>query len=82
MGGPVREVTAPLAEQAAAGTLTVDVSTVLPLEQAADGLATIANGRRAARSSSRSATHHQAGSRRSTRPWSWSSKRSMQSLAV
>ncbi|HEV8568637.1 MAG TPA: zinc-binding dehydrogenase [Actinoplanes sp.] len=45
MGGPVREVTAPLAEQATAGTLTVDVSTVLPLEQAADGLATIANGK-------------------------------------
>jgi NADPH:quinone reductase-like Zn-dependent oxidoreductase len=44
MASPVREVTAPLAEKAAAGTLTVDVTTVLPLEQAADGLATIANG--------------------------------------
>jgi NADPH:quinone reductase-like Zn-dependent oxidoreductase len=44
MAGPVREVIAPLAEQAAAGTLKVDVSTVLPLEQAVDGLATIAAG--------------------------------------
>jgi NADPH2:quinone reductase len=45
MAGPVREVIAPLAEQAAAGTLKVDVTTVLPLEQAAEGLATIASGR-------------------------------------
>ncbi|MEQ4723879.1 zinc-binding dehydrogenase [Nonomuraea sp. B19D2] len=45
MAGPVREVTAPLADQAAAGTLKVDVTTVLPLDQAADGLATIAAGR-------------------------------------
>ncbi|WP_426565321.1 NADP-dependent oxidoreductase [Angustibacter sp. McL0619] len=44
MAGPVREVVAPLAEQAAAGTLKVDISTVLPFEQAADGLATIASG--------------------------------------
>ncbi len=29
---------------AAAGTLTADITTVLPLEQATDGLATIANG--------------------------------------
>ncbi|MER7282252.1 NADP-dependent oxidoreductase [Dactylosporangium sp. NPDC000244] len=42
--GPVREVTAPLAEQAAAGTLAVDVATVLPLHRAAEGLATIASG--------------------------------------
>jgi NADPH:quinone reductase-like Zn-dependent oxidoreductase len=44
MAGPVREVTAPLAEQAAAGTLKVDVTTVLPLDRAAEGLATIAAG--------------------------------------
>jgi NADPH:quinone reductase-like Zn-dependent oxidoreductase len=43
MAGPVREVIATLAEQAAAGTLKVDVTTVLPLDQALDGLATIAN---------------------------------------
>jgi NADPH:quinone reductase-like Zn-dependent oxidoreductase len=42
MASPVRDVTVPLAEQAAAGTLKVDVTTVLPLDQAADGLATIA----------------------------------------
>jgi NADPH:quinone reductase-like Zn-dependent oxidoreductase len=45
MAGPVREVVAPLAEQAAAGTLKVDVTTVLPLNQAVEGLATIAGGR-------------------------------------
>jgi len=45
MAGPVREVTAPLAAQAAAGSLKVDVHTVLPIEQAADGLATLAGGR-------------------------------------
>ncbi len=44
MAGPVREVIAPLAEQAAAGRLKVDVTTVLPLDQAAEGLATIASG--------------------------------------
>jgi NADPH:quinone reductase-like Zn-dependent oxidoreductase len=44
MAGPVREVVGPLAEQVAAGTLTVDVEQVIPLEQAADGLATIASG--------------------------------------
>jgi NADPH:quinone reductase-like Zn-dependent oxidoreductase len=43
--GPVGAVTAPLAENAAAGTLTVDVHTVLPLERAAEGLATLAEGR-------------------------------------
>jgi NADPH:quinone reductase-like Zn-dependent oxidoreductase len=45
MAGPVREVIVPLAEQAAAGTLKVDVTTVLPLDHAADGLATIASGK-------------------------------------
>ncbi|MFG1605073.1 NADP-dependent oxidoreductase [Actinoplanes sp. NPDC049265] len=41
----VGTVTGPLAEQAAAGTLTVDVGAVLPLDQALDGLAAIAAGR-------------------------------------
>jgi NADPH:quinone reductase-like Zn-dependent oxidoreductase len=44
MAGPVTAVIAPLAEQVVAGTLRVDVSTVLPLERAVDGLATIAAG--------------------------------------
>jgi NADPH:quinone reductase-like Zn-dependent oxidoreductase len=44
MAGPVREVVAPLLEQAADGTLRVDVTTVLPLDRALDGLATIAGG--------------------------------------
>ncbi|BBC35048.1 hypothetical protein SGFS_063420 [Streptomyces graminofaciens] len=44
MAAPTREDIAPLAEPAAAGTLTVDVTTVLPLESAAEGLATIASG--------------------------------------
>ena len=44
MAGPVREVVAPLAEQAAAGTLHVQVTTVLPLDRAIEGLATIASG--------------------------------------
>lgn len=44
MAGPVREVIAPLAEQAATGALKVDVTTVLPLDRAAEGLATIAAG--------------------------------------
>ena len=44
IGRPVREVTAPLAEKAAAGALKIDVTTVLSLEQATDGLATIADG--------------------------------------
>jgi len=44
MAGPVREVTAPLAERAANGALAVDVITVLPLDRAAEGLATIAAG--------------------------------------
>lgn len=41
---PVRETTAPLAELAAAGLLAVDVHTVLPLEQAAEGLGILAAG--------------------------------------
>jgi NADPH:quinone reductase len=44
MASPVREIISALAEKAAAGTLTADITTVLPLEQATDGLATIANG--------------------------------------
>lgn len=39
-----RDVIAALADQVVAGTLTVDVTTVLPLENAAEGLATIASG--------------------------------------
>jgi NADPH:quinone reductase len=42
---PVRQVLAALAQQVAAGTLQVDVSTVLPLDQATEGLATIAVGK-------------------------------------
>lgn len=45
MAGPVREVVGPLAEQAAAGTLRVHVASRLPLEQATEGLTTIAEGR-------------------------------------
>jgi NADPH-dependent curcumin reductase CurA len=45
MASPVREVVGPLADQAAAGTLTVDVARVLPFEQATDGLAVLAGGR-------------------------------------
>jgi NADPH:quinone reductase-like Zn-dependent oxidoreductase len=44
IANPVREVTGPLAELAAAGALRVDVTTVLPLERAADGIAIIASG--------------------------------------
>ncbi|WP_045877013.1 NADP-dependent oxidoreductase [Pseudofrankia sp. DC12] len=44
MAAPLREVVAELAERAAAGTLKVDVTTVLPLEKATDGLATLASG--------------------------------------
>ncbi|MFI7708072.1 NADP-dependent oxidoreductase [Nonomuraea sp. NPDC049480] len=42
---PIRETIAPLAEQAAAGALAIDVHTVLPLERAAEGLATLAAGK-------------------------------------
>jgi NADPH:quinone reductase-like Zn-dependent oxidoreductase len=45
MAGPVREVIAPLAEQAAAGDLEVVVVSVLPLEQATEGLDTLAAGK-------------------------------------
>ncbi|GLY97198.1 NADP-dependent oxidoreductase [Actinoplanes sp. NBRC 103695] len=45
MAKAVGEITGPLAAQAAAGTITVDVGMVLPLEQALDGLAAIAAGR-------------------------------------
>lgn len=41
---PVHETTAPLAELAAAGLLAVDVHTVLPLEQAVEGLGVLAAG--------------------------------------
>ncbi|MGH8879386.1 MAG: NADP-dependent oxidoreductase [Stackebrandtia sp.] len=44
MAAPTRDVTGPLAKQAAAGSLHIDVPTVLPLEQAADGLAMLASG--------------------------------------
>jgi len=44
MARPVREVTGPLAEQAAAGKLKVDVNSVLRLENATDGLAAMAAG--------------------------------------
>lgn len=44
MASPVREVTGPLAEQAAGGALKVDVGAVITLDQATDGLATIAAG--------------------------------------
>jgi len=44
MATPVREVVAPLFAQAAAGKLQVSVAQVLPFEQAAAGLATIAAG--------------------------------------
>ncbi len=41
---PTREILAPLAEQAAAGDLKVAVASVLPLEQATDGLGRLATG--------------------------------------
>lgn len=44
MAAPVRELIAELAALAAAGTLKVDITTVLPLEKATDGLATLASG--------------------------------------
>ena len=45
MATAVREVVAPLAEQAAAGKLKVTVDSVVPLEQAAEALGTIAAGK-------------------------------------
>ena len=44
MAAPTREVTGPLAEQVAAGSLKVQIDTVLSLEQASDGLANLAAG--------------------------------------
>ncbi|WP_030598521.1 NADP-dependent oxidoreductase [Streptomyces fulvoviolaceus] len=44
MAAPTREVIAPLAQLVADGTLTVDVTTTLPLARAAEGLATLASG--------------------------------------
>ncbi|WP_412750074.1 NADP-dependent oxidoreductase [Krasilnikovia sp. M28-CT-15] len=46
VSAPVREVIAALAEQVAAGTLTADVGTVLPLDAAVEGFGLLA-GRRA-----------------------------------
>ncbi len=45
MARPVREVVAPLAEQAASGSLKVTVADVVPLDQAAEGLGNIAAGK-------------------------------------
>jgi NADPH:quinone reductase-like Zn-dependent oxidoreductase len=45
MAKPVSEVTRELAEQAAGGTIRIDVGAVLSLDQALDGLAAIAAGR-------------------------------------
>ncbi|MET8974906.1 NADP-dependent oxidoreductase [Streptomyces sp. NPDC004539] len=42
---PLRETVEPLAEQAADGTLAVDVYAVLPLERATEGLAVLAAGK-------------------------------------
>jgi NADPH:quinone reductase-like Zn-dependent oxidoreductase len=53
-GSPVREVIAPLAAQAAAGRLKADINTVMPLEQATEGLTPSPPARRAERSLSRS----------------------------
>ena len=44
MASPIREVVEPLAQQAVDGTLKVHVASRLTLEQAAEGLATIASG--------------------------------------
>jgi NADPH:quinone reductase-like Zn-dependent oxidoreductase len=44
MAAPVRETTAPLAEKAAAGELVIDVTSVLPFDQAGSGLAALAAG--------------------------------------
>jgi len=45
MARPLREVVQPLVEQVAAGTLKVSVADVLPFDQAATGLATLAAGK-------------------------------------
>jgi NADPH2:quinone reductase len=44
-GSPIREITTLLADKVATGALKVDVHTVLTLDQATDGLATIAAGK-------------------------------------
>jgi NADPH:quinone reductase-like Zn-dependent oxidoreductase len=44
MATPVREVIEPLAALAAEGTVKADIAAVLPLERAAEGLATLAAG--------------------------------------
>jgi NADPH:quinone reductase-like Zn-dependent oxidoreductase len=44
MATPSQEILAPLAQQAAAGTLTIAVADVLPLDQATDGLGRLATG--------------------------------------
>jgi NADPH:quinone reductase-like Zn-dependent oxidoreductase len=44
MAAPTREVLAPLAEQAAAGDLKIAIASVLPLDQATDGLGRLATG--------------------------------------
>jgi NADPH:quinone reductase-like Zn-dependent oxidoreductase len=44
MAAATREVVAPLAEQAAAGNLKVVVTSVLPLDQATQGLGQLAAG--------------------------------------
>ena len=44
MAAATKDVVAPLAEQAAAGTLKVGVSSVVPLDQAAEGLGRLAAG--------------------------------------
>jgi NADPH:quinone reductase-like Zn-dependent oxidoreductase len=44
MASPTSDVIGPLVEQAASGTLKVQIDTVLPFERAAEGLATLAAG--------------------------------------
>ena len=44
LAAPVRQVIQTLAELAASGALTIDVETVLPLDQATEGLALLASG--------------------------------------
>jgi len=45
MATPLRDIVGPLVEQAAAGTLKVDVADVIAFDQAATGLATLAAGK-------------------------------------
>jgi NADPH:quinone reductase-like Zn-dependent oxidoreductase len=45
MATPLREVVAPLADQVAAGTLQVSVAQIVPLDQAAEALGTLAAGK-------------------------------------